>query len=279
MSTPIVLMYCPASRTDLLEKALTRGADAVIYDLEDAVLAHQKEQARQTLAQFLRGLDPTATGPAIHVRVNAAGTPWHQADLESISEISTVQGIRVPKVESAADIEALEPLNPDIELHTLVETARGVRALDEICAHPRVSGVSLGDNDLRAELHSTGPELLHHIRCELVLALAAAGKRPPMGSAYPQIRDTEGLREDCLRLKGMGYLGRTAIHPTQIPVIREAFRPDPQQVREATELITAVEEGVGIGIGAFQLPDGRFVDGPIIAQARHILSLASSTNL
>lgn len=277
MTPKIVSLYCPGSRADLLEKALTRGADAVIYDLEDAVLPTDKERARDELASFLRGLSPEESRPAVHVRVNAPGTPWHDDDLEQLGGIAALQGIRLPKVQSARDIEQTTPLPEKVELHALVETAIGVRALDEICASPRITGVSLGDNDLRSGLHAAGPELLRHIRCELVLSLAAAGKSAPMGSAYPQIRDTEGLRADCLTLKGMGFLGRTAIHPGQIPVIREAFRPDSDEVRAAEELLAAVEHGVGVGLGAFQLPDGRFVDEPIIADARHVLELHRAT--
>lgn len=277
MTVKIVSLYCPAARADLLAKALTRGADAVIYDLEDAVLPKDKERARDALATFLQDLHPGEERPAIQVRVNAPGTPWHDDDLAQLAGIPAVQGIRLPKVQSSRDLERLGPLPESVELHALVENAIGVRALDEICAHPRICGVSLGDNDLRSGLHAAGPEMLRHIRCELVLSLAAAGKAAPMGSAYPRIGDSEGLRADCLTLKGMGYLGRTAIHPGQIPVIREAFRPDADEVRAAEELLAAVEDGVGVGVGAFQLPDGRFVDEPIVADARHVLDLHQAT--
>lgn len=275
MATKITWLYCPSVRTDLLPKALASSADVVIYDLEDAVLPAQKERGRALLHDFLSTRPPEAPGPEVHVRINGFGTPWMEEDLDMLSGVGGYDAVRIPKVESLAQIDQVRSVLGSCELHALVESAQGVAALDEICAHPEIAGVSLGDADLRAQLRLTGEHALDHIRIRLVLALAAHGKPAPTGSVYLDLANTQGLLEHTRHLKSMGFVGRTALHPKQLPVIREGFRPTEEEIGRARDLLDAAQKAdADLQSGAFTLPNGQFVDVPIIQQAKDTLALA-----
>lgn len=274
MKQPITYMYTPASSAGRLAGALEKGADVVIYDLEDAVAPSRKDDARRALVAFLTQLGP-APETRVHVRVNPLDSPWGADDLSALAGVPHVVGVRVPKVSSPNQVEHVAARLPALEVHALVEDATGLTALREICRAPRAAGVSLGDNDLRAVLHLTGDAVLDVVRTRLVIELAAAGKNPPLGSVYPNVRDQDGLYRDSLRLRHMGFSGRTAIHPAQLDPIRRAFLPTPAEVVRATEVIEAADGAGRKGAGAVALPDGRFVDQPFVDHARHILALAA----
>lgn len=278
MSTNVTWMYCPSVRTDLLAKALTSSADVVIYDLEDSVLGHQKDRGREILRGFLSSLPRLTDRPEIHIRINGFGTPWVEADLNMLASVDMFDAVRIPKVESSVEIEKVRSILNDCDLHALVESAKGVTALHEICAHEDVAGVSLGDADLRAQLRLSGEQVLDHIRMQLVLALATHGKPSPVGSVYLDLADPRGLLEHTRHLKSMGFLGRTALHPKQLAVIREGFRPSEMEISQARAILDATEKAeADLQSGAFTLPNGQFVDVPIIQQARDTLLLAEST--
>ncbi|MCT1658346.1 HpcH/HpaI aldolase/citrate lyase family protein, partial [Brevibacterium luteolum] len=162
---------------------------------------------------------------------------------------------------------------PSAEIHALVEDATGVAEMRSVCRHPAVSSVGLGDNDLRASLHLRGDSALNFIRTQLVIELAAAGKKPPTASVFPNIKDTEGLYRDSIRLRDLGFIGRAAIHPAQLDPIRRAFKPSPSEVTNARKVIRAAELASADGRGAVALEDGSFVDQPFVEEARWILSL------
>lgn len=275
MGAKITWLYCPSVRTDLLSKALASSADVVIYDLEDAVLPSQKDRGRALLLDFLSDRPKDAAGPEVHVRINGFGTPWMEADLDMLADVGGYDAVRIPKVESSLQIDQIRSVLGSCELHALVESAKGVAALDEICAHQDIAGVSLGDADLRAQLRLTGERALDQIRIRLVLALAAHGKPAPLGSVYLDLADTQGLLEHTRHLKSLGFVGRTALHPKQLPLIREGFRPTEAEVSRARDLLDAAKNAdADLQSGAFTLPNGQFVDVPIIQQAKDTLALA-----
>ena len=269
----VVHLYTPASSVGRLHGALTKGADVVIFDLEDAVSRDRKVESRRQLVKFLEELEVVEGQSDIHVRMNALDSPWGLEDLNSLASVPNLSGIRIPKVTSRADVDRIAEKAPELELHALIEDAPGVGALEEICHSDSVTGVSLGDNDLRAAFHLRGEELLNHLRARLVLELASAGKRPPLGSVFPEIKDLEGLYESSLRLRDMGFSGRTCIHPSQIGPIRRAFAPSQEEIDRATEIIEAAKEAEARGVGAVALPDGSFVDPPFVLHAEYVLSL------
>lgn len=265
----LVWLYCPAARTDLFEKVMRAGADTVMFDLEDSVLPEQKDQARDDLSRFLASLTPDEASPRIFVRLNAIDAPWFTDDLAMIASAPGVIGVRLPKVITPDDIRSTAAALPNAEIHVAVETASGLARLDEICAAPDITSVALGEADLRASLRFEGDHAFDHLRVRLVCATAAAGKRPPMGSVYMNVRDDAGLLAHTRHLKSLGFLGRTAIHPRQIDVIRQAMRPSPEEVARAHEVLDAA----GHGSGAFTLDDGQFVDAPVVRGAHETLAI------
>lgn len=283
MSEICTWLYTPASRSGKLDKALHRGADAVIFDLEDAVHVDQKISARAELVEFVISMSRTSaneisgteSASRIYVRVNALDSPWGTDDLTAIAALPAVEGIRVPKVESLTDLREIEAVvGGGKKIQVLLESPLGLRSLEELCRAGGTSSVSLGDNDLRATLNLEGEAVLDQIRIRLVMALAAAGKEAPAGSVYSRIKDLDGLKEDSIRLRGMGFFGRTVLHPMQLETVRDAFRPDDEEIDWAHSVVEAADRISAQGSGAVMLPDGQFIDRPFVIRAKTILHRA-----
>ncbi|MEV4101082.1 CoA ester lyase [Nonomuraea sp. NPDC049649] len=266
MTIPVTWLYVPGDRPERFAKAAASGADVVIIDLEDAVPPARKDEARAHAAAYLRARP--AGGPPVHVRVNDLST---QRGLDDLAELAgAADAVRLPKVESAATLDLVERLGA--RAYPLLESAAGILEARAIAAHPCVDGIALGEQDLAAELSVTGGPALDHLRLSAVLAAAAAGLPPVPLSVYPDVRDEAGLAASCAHGRTLGLFGRTAIHPRQIPVIRAAFRPTPEETARAAEIVRAAETAGG---GALALPGGAFVDAPIVARARRTLTLAA----
>jgi len=264
--TPLTWLYVPADRPDRVEKALASGAHAVIVDLEDAVAPAAKEEARDGL----RALFAAAPAVRVHIRVNALGTQWGEDDLRVVAHLP-VHGVALPKTESAADAEAAAVLlGGGLRLHCLIETALGVERAFEIASSPSVGGISLGEADLRSQT-AAGEAGLDWARSRVVNAAVAAGLERPPQSVYANVTDLEGLARSCANGRELGFLGRTAIHPRQLPVIEQAYLPTEQEAARAREIVTAAASR---DEGAFAL-DGDFVDAPIIASAQQVVALAA----
>jgi len=256
VSAPLTALYVPGSRPDRFDKAVGSGADVVILDLEDAVAADDKPAARDAVRSWLA----TVTSP-VQVRVNAPGSAHLEADLAALPPGVP---LRVPKVESPADLDTLG----DRDLHVIVESALGVERAFDLARAPRVRSLCLGEADLAAELGLDGDEGFAWIRSRVVVAARAAGLPAPMMSAYPQVTDLDGLAASCAAGRRLGLVGRTAIHPTQIPVIRAAFAPTGAQVAWAREVL-AVLDADGVG----RLADGSMVDAAMARRAARILAV------
>ncbi|WP_026818986.1 HpcH/HpaI aldolase/citrate lyase family protein [Arthrobacter castelli] len=272
-------LYCPAARLDLLEKARISEADVVIYDLEDAVLPSQKDHAREQLRNFLSHNIRSGTSIAteVHVRMNNLESRWAQADIEMLASTDEIDAVRVPKVESPDQLAAFSNKLNGFAVHALVETAKGLANLEEICGSPFIEGVSLGDADIRADMHLTGEHAMDQFRVRLVLALASQGKPAPVGSVFTDLLDTEGLLRHTRHLRDLGFIGRTALHPKQLPIIRQAFTPTPDETDQARKLLAAAAAASdNDSSGAFTMADGRFVDVPIIRQAETTMALAAA---
>ncbi|WP_308126021.1 HpcH/HpaI aldolase/citrate lyase family protein [Nonomuraea ceibae] len=268
VTPPVTWLYVPGDRPDRFAKAAASGADVVIIDLEDAVAPARKDEARAHAVAYLRGRPGDG---AVHVRINDLATPRGRDDLEAVGGLAGA--VRLPKVEPGTPLELVERLGA--RAYALLESAAGIAGAREIAAHPSVAGVALGEQDLAAELSITDEGAMNHLRMRVVLAAAAAGLPPVPMSVYPDVRDEAGLLASCAAGRGMGLFGRTAIHPRQIPVIRRAFRPGEEETARAAEIVRAAEEAEAAGAGAVALPDGRFVDAPIVARARRTLELAA----
>jgi citrate lyase subunit beta/citryl-CoA lyase len=272
----VTWLYVPGDRPDRFAKAMASGADAVILDLEDAVLAPHKDTARREVARFLADLPPAGPDrPAVHVRVNAPRGAHGARDLDALAGGARPDAVRVPKVEGPDDVDlVVGRLGAGTVVHCLLESARGVQNAAAVAAHPAAGALALGEADLAAEMHLRGDAAYTWLRAQTVLAAAAAGLPSPAMSAYIDVRDTDGLAASCAAGRDLGMFGRTAIHPRQLPVIRRAFTPGPDEVARAREIAAAAEDGAADGAGAVALPDGRFVDAPVVVSALRTLALA-----
>ncbi|MEO3814110.1 CoA ester lyase [Sphaerisporangium sp. B11E5] len=290
----LTLLYTPADRPDLIAKALAGPSDVIVVDLEDAVASAAKDAARAGVVALLTSLrqgerprDP-AGAPAGHVpaprrqdgdgtlarvqvRVNDVRTAWGRADLRALAAVAAGSaGLRLPKAESPALIMAVADAVPGVPLHPLVESAVGLeRAYEIATAHPSVASIGLGEADLRAELGVRDETGLAWARSRIVVAAKAAGLPAPAQSVYTDFRDLDGLAASCRLGRAMGFRGRAAIHPAQLPVIVAAYRPTAPEIAAAEAVLTAS------GSGATVLPDGRFVDEAIVRQARSTLADAA----
>ncbi|MEU5684334.1 CoA ester lyase [Streptomyces venezuelae] len=270
--SPLTWLYAPGDRPDVVAKALLAGADAVIVDLEDAVAPDRKEYARAATVEFLSSPQPLP----VHVRVNALDGPLAEADLRAIAPLPGVAGLRLPKVTTRAEVirvaERAVPADGGAPaLHALVESALGLEHAFAIAtAHPALRGISIGEADLRADLGVRDDTGLDWARSRVVVAARAAGLAPPAQSVHPDIRDLAGLAASCARGRTLGFLGRAAIHPRQLPVIERAYLPTPAEIERAEEITKAAASDEG----ALALPDGRFVDKAVVEGARRVLALA-----
>ncbi|MFD6993137.1 HpcH/HpaI aldolase/citrate lyase family protein [Streptomyces sp. NPDC059943] len=259
---PLTWLYAPGDRPDVVQKALASGADAVIVDLEDAVADDRREYARSATAELLASPRPAP----VHVRI--AG----EDDIASLVGLPGLAGLRLPKVARASDIHRVAAVAPDTPLYALLESALGIENAHAIAtAHPAVLGIALGEADLRAELGVGSDAGLDWPRSRVVVAARAAGLPAPVQSVYPDVRDLEGLAASCAHGRSLGFFGRSAIHPRQLPVIERAYLPTAREVESAAEIVEAAAKNAG----AQALPDGRFVDAAIVAAAHRTLFLAA----
>ncbi|MFK8912481.1 HpcH/HpaI aldolase/citrate lyase family protein [Streptomyces sp. YS-3] len=270
-------LYVPAHKARVVEKAYASEADAVVLDLEDAVPADSKERARRAAAEILSASPPKPT----YVRVNSTASGLAHDDIRAVA-VPGLAAVRLPKVEHPQQIRDaarwLEEAGSDAGVQILVESALGIEAMSDLAhATPRLQRIGLGENDLRGDLRTDfdGPTMdAARVRC--VFVSRAAGLVSPAMSVYPRLDDPEGLRRSCLDGLGMGYLGRFAVHPVQLPVINEVFTPSPGEVAEARALLAAAAARPDAGSSVFVTEDGRAVAPPLLANARAVLAAAEA---
>jgi citrate lyase subunit beta/citryl-CoA lyase len=215
----------------------------------------------------------------VEVRINGLDTTWAARDLGGLVGLSGLDGLRIPKAEDPSTVAGLAADLPDdgsIGLHLLVESARGLEAAAELAAaHPLVASIALGEADLQSELGLADERGLAWARGRLVVAAAAAGLPPPAMSVFPVLGDDAGLEASCHAGRVLGFLGRAAIHPHQLPVIERAFMPDEREVEEARAILAALAAAEATGSGTAVLPNGRFVDRAMARRAERITALAA----
>ena len=256
-------LFAPGHNAKLLDRVFRAGADAVMLDLEDAVPPQAKATAREMIAEVL--LDQPAW-----VRVNAARTAWCEADLAAIA--GRAVGIRIPKVESASDVEWVAARAPETPIICAIESARGVLAAQEIAAAPWVRFLAIGGVDLQRALNTTGGNLQTlYARSHLVLASRAAGIEPPIDSVFPMLGDDDGLRDQAQFARSLGFFGKSAIHPRQLEIVHQVFTPTDTEIAWAHCVLAGFDEAGG---GGFALPGGEFVDLPVADRARRLLQIA-----
>jgi citrate lyase subunit beta/citryl-CoA lyase len=263
-------LYVPGDRPDRFGKAQSSGADVVVIDLEDAVAPSAKDAARAAAVDWIAA-QPDCP---VQVRVNAVDTPWFAADAAALRAVAGRFDVRLPKAESGADLDAVVgALGAGVALHVLVETARGVESIVEIAGHPATVSICLGESDLRSELGFEGDVGLAWVRSRLVIAARAAGLPAPLMSVWPDVLDLDGLARSCATGRALGLFGRAVIHPRQIPVVVEAFRPSAQDLDRARAVVEALEAALAAGRGVATLPSGGMVDAAMRPAAERLLAI------
>jgi len=285
----------PASSERMCEKSASSGADLVFLDLEDACAPVAKERARATAVAALTELDWGRTVRA--VRINGVDTPWCHGDV-----IEIVTGARehldvliVPKVRSARDLwwvdvllsqlEARLGLSRPIGLEVLIEEAEGLANAAEIArSSPRLEAIIFGAGDLSASLHARVDgnfdpvaeypgDFWHFARVQVLTAARLAGL-DAIDAPYPAYQDPDGYRRAAMHASLLGYDGKWAIHPDQIPIANEVFSPTVAEIAEATEAIETYRRSEADGVGAIGR-DGRLVDAAHMRLAENVLLKAS----
>lgn len=265
---PLTWLFAPADDLRKLDFAARSGAEAVIADLEDAVVEDRKDRAREHAADFLDG---TRGGRRI-VRVNDPSAARGRADLERLLRGREKPIVMVPKA-SLATIALARAAGADVV--ALVETARGVHELEQIAALEGVLAIAIGTVDLAAELGlgelPDGLELLH-VRSRLVLACALVGI-PAIDGVHLRVGDSDALSREARRARALGFAAKLCIHPAQLDVVRDAFTPAAAELERAQRVVDAYELSLARLRGAALL-DGEMVDLASVRRARRILGAA-----
>lgn len=276
-------LYVPGSRPDRFDKARTSGADVVLLDLEDAVAANAKEHARASVSAYAQQLP--ADCDDVHIRINDSRSSNLRADLLAAvwPGIST---IRMPKAESAAQVIALDEelmaieaqrgIEPGaIRLTLLIESAIGaLNAEAMVASSPRVSSVAFGSSDFLADIGAAGDDALAtlHVRSNLVLVCRAHGLLAPIDSVTTAIEDTDAVRREAEFARGLGFFGKSLIHPRQVAPAHEVFTPNESEIARAESVIALADGAQQTGTGAL-LHDGEFIDQAIVARSRALLAI------
>lgn len=268
------VLYIPASKERALEKARDLAADAIIFDMEDAVAPDEKPAARMLLARVLA---EGGYGARLKiVRINGLDTPWGLADAQTFAR-AQADAILVPKVAGPGDLDRVAALVPDLPLWAMMETPAGILNAAAIAAHPRLAGLVMGTNDLAKELRAQVRPGRTQLQTALQMCLLAARGQglPAIDGVYNAFKDLDGLQAECAEGRDLGFDGKTLIHPAQIEVANRVFSPSVAEVELAHRQIEAFEAATRAGQGVAVL-DGRIVENLHVAAARDILVRAGA---
>ena len=272
------VLYMPAANERALEKAKAIPADALIFDLEDAVAPDAKVEARErACAMFVGG---GYGSREITIRANGIGTMWHDDDVAAIAQAGP-DGIVVPKVNSAADVHAIEAAlerhgAPDqTRIWAMLETPIAMLHAEEICmASERLGVLVLGTNDLAKELHAKRVASRAPLLGGLYLSLLAAraADKIILDGVFNDIKDEAGFLAECKQGRELGFDGKTLIHPSQVEGCNDVFSPEPEEVDLAVRIIAAFEEAEREGRGVVTV-DGRMIENLHVEEARRVLAI------
>ncbi len=270
------LLFVPAARPDRYPKALATGADGVCIDLEDGVSFADKDQARSAAIDlFLTRVDTRAE---VSLRINDPKTDLGQRDIEAVCAAEVCpDAVMLPKCDSPEEVrdvsQALSSISPTLPLIIMAETARGVAVAEDIAtASPNVAAMFFGAIDYAADIGCAVEwDAVLFARSRVVLAAAIANVSP-IDSPFMNVSALDELADECSRTQALGFVGKAAIHPTQVSIIQKAFTPATAEVAWAKRIIEAYETNNG----GVLLVDGKLIERPVIASAKKILALAST---
>jgi citrate lyase subunit beta / citryl-CoA lyase len=278
-------LFVPGARPELFAKALAGDADALSFDLEDAVAEERKGEARQAVADFVVSAAVAQAAKVIIVRTNAPDSPHFAQDLTAVVHPG-VTLLNLPKVESPEallaavamieDAERANGVDRPISLLVNIETPSALAAAARIAgAHPRVAGLQLGLGDL-FEPHGvdrTDPRNVHAAMFALRMAAAQAGVFA-MDGAFAGLDDDAGYTEEARMARRLGFVGKSCVHPRQVPLANAAFAPSEAELAAARRIVEAAHAASTQSRGAFVV-DGRMVDLPFLKRAEALLAAAA----
>lgn len=280
------LLFCPATSERPMKKLPTIGADAVAIDLEDAVTDDLKEGARELVYRELDRFAEQRT----YVRVNPLHTGRTMGDILAIVH-PNLDGLVVPKVRDADQVRQVDAWLSAAEeqrglevgktkLLLLIESAKGVhRATEIMSASERVETAIFGFVDYMLDVgidtidHSPGAEELLYARSRLVASAREAGRRQPLDGPYINIKNDKEFFEQVRQARRLGFAGKMLIHPNQVPLTHEAFKPDAREVELAETIISEFEKAEADGVAAIAV-NGQLVDYPVYQRAQRIVEAA-----
>jgi len=264
----------PSSNERALEKAKTLPADAIIFDLEDAVAPDAKEAARANAVAAVTSGE--YGGKVLTIRCNGLDTPWGADDLAAAAA-ARPHAVVVPKVSGPAHLEQVVAITGDVPVWAMVETPAALFAVREIAQFPQVSTLVMGTNDLAKELRAAlvkgRAPLLPHLATAL-LAAREAGKAIVDG-VFNDVLDLDGFREECVQGQQMGFDGKTLIHPGQVEVANEVWAPTEDEIAQAKKVVEAFAEAERDGRGVVVV-DGRMVENLHRDIAQRVLATAEA---
>lgn len=268
------LLFVPGNRPERFRKALDSGAHQVVLDLEDAVAPDEKALARDAVSSWL------ASGERCVVRINGADTEWHATDLAMVRSHAGIV-VMLPKAEpdsvagTAAALAESTPGQPaERSMIALIETARGLLAIEALAASAGVGRLAFGSIDFSADTGIVDEgEGLTAVRTRIVLASRAAGLPAPVDGVSVAFDDAEQMRQDALRSRRRGFGGKLCIHPRQVAPVHAAFRPDATELEWARRVLAAFDASHGAATAV----DGRMIDKPVVDQARRIVADADGS--
>lgn len=283
------MLFLPGNTPNMLINGNCLGADAVIFDLEDAVSPAEKDAARILVRNTMRYMD--FRGCEIIVRINSIDTPYWKKDVDEILPYRP-QLLLLPKTGSAEDVREADAYISEVEarlgfarntvgLMPLIETALGVENAFAIAsASPRVQALFLGAEDLTADLRckrtKEGREI-EYARTRLVVAARAAGVEV-YDTPFTDVNDDEGIWTDAKLAKALGFTGKASISPRHVEAINQVFSPSQKDIDYAYEVMDAIRLAKEQGKGAIAL-HGKMIDAPIVARAQQTIEAARALGL
>lgn len=282
-------LFVPGSRPELFAKALAGAADALSFDLEDSVSPGRKAEARLALQALFTSTEATASGKTLIARVNPLGSPHFAADVAAVVQPG-LHLLNLPKPEAVdevlAAVQALEAaerangVTVPVRLLLNIETPRALRQAPALAAaHPRVAGLQMGLGDLFEPLLIARDHLaaVQQVMLQIRLAAGEAGVFAYDG-AYAQVQDPQGFRAEAELARRLGFLGKSCIHPSQVPLANATFQPTAQEIARAHRTVAAADAADAAGVGAYMV-DGAMVDAPFVQRARLLLDQARRLGL
>ncbi|MFC3957177.1 HpcH/HpaI aldolase/citrate lyase family protein [Halovivax cerinus] len=276
------IMFTPGDRPEMMRTAPDSGADVVVFDLEDAVAPARTDEAREAVRDLLTddSFDPDCE---VCVRINAAAADW-EADLAALTAESTsirLDSIMYPKAASPADVRSLaSAVDESWPILALVESARGILRAEELAAVDAVDALVFGSEDLAVDLGATTTPSLSEVayaRQRIVVA-SAAHDVAAIDTLVTDFTDDEQLERAAETAVQYGFDGKLAIHPSQVPIINDAFTPDEDEREWARAVLDATDEADAADRGVYEV-DGEMIDAPLIAKAERIVERAEAADV